>query len=209
ALHLPAATVEAHAETGERSTQAIPFRPESRRAVLWPCLDLLHRAPVLAVPPPMNVPLGVLRPPALDGKLLYGARDAGREHGVAAGARPVCWRVGTRRPAAVELANHPQQLAQQPAECPPTADRAREDVCGGAVVLVLGKLSQHVVVLLAWNRLTCRCQLRGAGDRRQQMSRADGSEAVRRVGDGPPAAGGRGGAGGGGGGRRGTRAAQT
>ena len=38
--------------------------------VRWPRLDLLHRAPVRAVAPSMNVPLGVLRPPAFDGSLL-------------------------------------------------------------------------------------------------------------------------------------------
>ena len=140
----------------------------------------------------MNVPLGVLRPPAFDGSLLHGARHAGRERSVAAaprsGARPVRWRVGTRRAAPVELAHHPQQSPQQPAQRTATADGAREEVCGGAVVvLVLCKLSQHLVTLLAWNVLTRRRRAVGAVDRRQQMSRADGSEAVRRVGDRLPA----------------------
>ena len=63
-------------------------------------------------------------------------RHAGRERGVAAaprsGARPVRRRVGTRRAAPVQLAHHPQQSSQQPAQRTAAADGAREEVCGGA-----------------------------------------------------------------------------
>ena len=85
---------------------------------------------------------------------------------------PVCARARVRcvgasapgGPPPFELAHHPQQLPQQPAQRTPTADGAREEVCGGAVVLVLCKLSQHVVTLLAWNVLTRRRRTVGAAD---------------------------------------------
>ena len=192
ALDPPVATVEARAETGERSTQAVPARHQRRRAVLWLRLDLPHRAPVLAVAPAMNVPLGVLRSLAFDGSRLHGALRAGRERSVAAprssDARPVRRRVGTRMAPPIELAHHPQQLPQQPAQRTPAADGAREEVCSGAVVvLVLCKLRQHSVALFAWNVLTRRRRAVGAVDRLQQISCADGPEAVRRLGDRRPA----------------------
>src|SRR4029453_8134248 len=85
----PVATIEAHAEAGERSAQAMPVRHQHMRAVLRPWPDLVTRAPVPAVAPAVNGPLGVLRPAAFDdGGLLNGPRHAGREHGPAAGPRP-------------------------------------------------------------------------------------------------------------------------
>src|SRR5262245_43004468 len=115
----------------------------------------------------MNVPLGVLRPATFAGSLLHGPRHARRECGVVAGppssARPVGWRVGTRRTARVELAHHLEQLPEQPAQRAPTTDGARDEVCGHAVVvLVLCELSQHLVTLLAWTVLRQRRRTSGA-----------------------------------------------
>src|SRR5215470_7671051 len=129
----------------------------------------------------MKVPLGVLRAPAFDGSRVDRPRHSGRERGVAAasrcGAGLVRRRVGARRAALIELPHRPEHPPKQPAEYPATPDRAREEVHGGAgiVLLVLSEFGQHPTTLLTWTVLMRR--------RRKQMSCADRPESVRRVGD--------------------------
>ena len=106
-----------------------------------PRLDLLHRAPVLAVAPAMDVPLGVLRPAALEVGRFRTSRHSRRERGVAAsrsGARPVRRRVGARRAAAIELAHRRRaSVWSKRPRAPPPPTGLENEIRGGAVVLVL------------------------------------------------------------------------
>ena len=134
----------------------------------------------------MNVPLGVLRAPAFARRLLQDPRRSRRDGAGPASrsrARPVRRRVDARRAAAL-LAHRLQHPLEPSAERASTADGAREEVLARAVV-VLG-----VFELRQLARRPRSCVAREVFDtaaRRQHLSRADGSEAVGRLGDRLPA----------------------
>ena len=99
------------------STQAVPVRHRQRRAVLRPRLDLLHRAPVRAVAPSMNVPLGVLRPPAFDGSRPPGSppcRSRTRR----------CCRLAFRRASGASARRRPEGRRRRAGAPPPASARA-------------------------------------------------------------------------------------
>ena len=191
ALRLPVATIEAQTETGERSTQAVPARRQHRRAVRRPRLDLLHRAPVLAVAPAMKVPLGVLRPPALDGSRFRPSRHFHRERG-AIGPASRCASGGSerRRPEGRRRRAGAPSRASAGATGRERPRRRRGSRTGLRWCRRprARKLDQHLLTLLA----RCRAPARVAEASARSIdasscSRADGTEAWRRLGDRLPA----------------------
>ena len=192
ALRLAMGATPAHAEAGERSTQAAVVGHPRRRVVSGLRLDLLHRAPVRAVAPAVDVPLGVLRPPGFDGGLFRRLRQGRRPPRAAvprSGAGPVRRRVGARRTAALQLAHHSQHPPEQAAERASAADRARKGIGRAASVVfrVVRQLGEYLVALLGRNAFTRRRRAVGAAHRRQQLPCSDRSEVDRRVVDRLPA----------------------
>src|SRR5690349_11525712 len=88
------ATIDAGAETDECATQTVAVGRQRQRTVRRPRLDLLHRAPVLAIAPAMNIPLGILGPPTFTVALVHRLRHSRRRYGVAGGPRSGACAVG-------------------------------------------------------------------------------------------------------------------
>ena len=194
ALRLPVITIDAQAETRERSAQAGPVGHREARSVFRLGLDLVHRAPVLAVAPPCTSHSGYFVPwsRSSTGRLVHALRRrrSRTRHGCRRASRCASRCVGASAPGdppPLELAHRREQLRQPPPDRASTADGARERVFRGLVGRrVLGELHQHSIALRARDVLR-RLRPLGAAHRREQTPRADRSEAGGRIDDRPAA----------------------